>query len=559
MKSNSATRRRSNSASRNRSSGGVEEDEQLVKQQQHDAGQQFTSSGNSSLSLISQHGMNSDVDPHKKSKKRKKSNQGSNLKGSSEDLLDSKDDLLGFNTSPVVNPCYGDNGGNGSNNMAMKGGGGEEGEVVIRVYSSRWIALGLFSILSMSNAIMWISFATIADDVKERLSIGDGKLNLLSTIYMIVYIPGLPVASFLIDRLSLGAGIWTGAILNAGGGWLRFVGARNADYWTVFAGQFCCALAQTFILGIPAKVSAVWFPAHQRALSTGVAVFFNQLGNGLGLVLPAIAVHQSGDVVDLMLIEAICVSAIAVLILPLFGKGPPSPPSVAEAVREPKRTRELLASSVQDYWALIKDIRIFALVMAYGIDVGVFYGISTFLSPILKSHHPDADAEIGWCGFIMVATGLVSAVLFSVYAGHTGRYYLVSMVSYVGALLSLLLFTFLAVQQSSAGFGLLYTLSGVVGFFLTALLPVGVEYAAEIAFPVVENISSGLLNMFAQIWGVIIIFSLEDCSVSVMMYSMCGVLALGLVCMGAVSRDLKRSRVEENFLRGRETVVALDD
>ena len=411
----------------------------------------------------------------------------------------------------------------------------------IRVYAVRWLALGLFCLLSFSNACIWISFSTIADYVKERLSIGDGNLNLLSTIYMIVYIPFMPLASLLIDRLSLGAGVWTGAVLNMGGAWLRYWGALQGEYWTVFWGQLVCALAQTFILGIPAKLSAVWFPPKERALSTGIAVFANQLGNGAGLLLGTVFVSDSGGVVSYMIYQAIFVSCIAALILPLFGKGPPAPPSVSEAIREKKCTRDLLHGSLRDYYFMIRSFPIFSLVLSYGMNVGVFYGISTFLSPILKDHHENADDEIGWCGFIMVAAGLVSAVLFSVYAGKTSRFYLVTIVAYIGALVTLVLYTLLGVQSS---FGVLYAMSAVLGFFLTGLLPVGVEYAAEIAYPIVENISSGMLNISAQVWGIIIIFSLENTSPSVMLWSMCGILLLGSILCFFISRDLRRESLE---------------
>ena len=61
---------------------------------------------------------------------------------------------------------------------------------------------------------------------------------------------------------------------------------------------------------------------------------------------------------------------------------------------------------------------------------------------------------------------------------------------------------------STAGFGVavwkasftwIYVTSAVLGFFMTGLLPLGFEFAAELTFPCNESLSSGMLNASAQV------------------------------------------------------------
>ena len=46
------------------------------------------------------------------------------------------------------------------------------------------------------------------------------------------------------------------------------------------------ACAQCFILELPPKIAAIWFPASEIATATSLGVFGNQLGVALGFLIP---------------------------------------------------------------------------------------------------------------------------------------------------------------------------------------------------------------------------------------------------------------------------------
>lgn len=70
----------------------------------------------------------------------------------------------------------------------------------VRLYKRRWVTLLLFSFLSMSNAILWITYSPIAYIVSSYYNISLFVVNFLSLVYMIVYIPGIFLASWIIDN-----------------------------------------------------------------------------------------------------------------------------------------------------------------------------------------------------------------------------------------------------------------------------------------------------------------------------------------------------------------------
>ncbi|MCL4136189.1 UNVERIFIED_CONTAM: hypothetical protein GTU68_029653 [Idotea baltica] len=78
--------------------------------------------------------------------------------------------------------------------------------------------------------------------------------------------------------------IYLGASLNCAGAIIRAFGTSgviedlDAQYAVSLTGQVVAAMSQSFLLFIPTKVSQLWFPESQRALSTTVLAMSNPLG-----------------------------------------------------------------------------------------------------------------------------------------------------------------------------------------------------------------------------------------------------------------------------------------
>ena len=57
-------------------------------------------------------------------------------------------------------------------------------------------------------------------------------------------------------------------------------------WWMVFIGQTISACGQCFILELPPKIAAIWFPSSEISTATSIGVFGNQLGVALGFFIP---------------------------------------------------------------------------------------------------------------------------------------------------------------------------------------------------------------------------------------------------------------------------------
>ena len=72
--------------------------------------------------------------------------------------------------------------------------------------------------------------------------------------------------------------ILCGAAVMTLGAWVKVLSASPDRFYLAFVGQTLVGTAQIFILGIPARLAAVWFPARQVSTACALGVFGNQVG-----------------------------------------------------------------------------------------------------------------------------------------------------------------------------------------------------------------------------------------------------------------------------------------
>ena len=261
-----------------------------------------------------------------------------------------------------------------------------------RVYRARWHMLGIFCLLTFTNAFLWIGFAPIAALAQRYYHVGSAHdftyVNLLSVIFMFLYPPGSYLAMFLITKHGLRYSISLGAALMAVGGWIRYAStwaaatsaAKGAEpsvwgYVLVLAGQSLPALAQPLFTNVPAKLAGDWFPQSERDIATVIGSLFNPLGNAAGQVIPTLLVscivtastaattadmmataatatpsaapspngtayngtcpsaHDVDGMETLLLVQAVLATAACVWAVGWFREDPPSPPSRSAADR----------------------------------------------------------------------------------------------------------------------------------------------------------------------------------------------------------------------------------
>ncbi len=152
----------------------------------------------------------------------------------------------------------------------------------VQVYVKRWIILATFCLVSLLSAFNWIEYGIIQDVViafyneslPEEPAARYDAVNWLSMVYMLCYIPLVFPAMFLLERKGLRLSCILGALLTTVGAAIKVAGVQPNLFAVAMLGQTICAIAQAFTLGVPARLSALWFGPNEIGLATSVHTLY---------------------------------------------------------------------------------------------------------------------------------------------------------------------------------------------------------------------------------------------------------------------------------------------
>ncbi|EDO47643.1 predicted protein, partial [Nematostella vectensis] len=359
-----------------------------------------------------------------------------------------------------------------------------------RVYTRRWFMLLVLCVLNFSNAMIWLTFAPIADKSAKFYNTSLSGINWLSIIYLVVCMCFGLCASWMLDTWGLRAGVLTGAWLNGTGAGVRIIGSLHFvpskyRFAVVMVGQGLASLAQPFILNSPTKLAATWFAANERA----TANMFASLANPLGvLVASAIApiIEKKFDIV--LVVEVFAIPAFLGVTMATFGfcnSLPPSPPTMSAASKS-----EPFFSGLKQ---VLKNKTFLILMVAFGGGIGLFSCLSTLLQQVICPHGY-TDTQAGVAGAVLIGTGLVGGAITGSYVDATKKFEATAKVSYGFAAIACIFFA-LASRENHHVAEVMIT-SAVFGFFAFSLMPVCLELGVECTYPAAEATSAGLQWIF---------------------------------------------------------------
>lgn len=361
-----------------------------------------------------------------------------------------------------------------------------------KVYGYRWVVLLVFMFVAAVTQILWITFAPISSYVAGLYSVTDLDVALLSMIFMIVYLPVSIPSAYIIDSKGFRIACSVGAIITALFAVLR---AFAPSYLLLFVFQAGIAVGQPFVFNSPTKLARRWFPAAERGLATGLGTMAIFLGIALGLLLTPIITFSLFNYTIMQYIYALIAVIAAVLFIVVAKERPATPPQAGEPEEE-KMTAGLRR--------IVSIGQFVILEVLFFVGMGIFNGIATWIEQILSPRFSPAFIVAGIIGAVMIFGGIIGAVIIPALSDKFHRRKPFILLS-LGMAMPL---TFVLAYHPD--YNVLLVASFLLGFFLMPSLPLGLQAGAELTAPTPEGTSAGVLMIFGQLGGIVLILLMDQ-------------------------------------------------
>jgi len=352
----------------------------------------------------------------------------------------------------------------------------------------RWvILLAIFPII-VSTEMMWLSLAPVSSMAQSFYGVKSLNIDMLSMSYMIMFIIFSIPASWVVDKFGYRPSLITGALLTAVFGVVRAVFAY--DFTIVMIAQFMIAVGQPFLLNISTKVPANWFPANERSTAAGILTMAQYVGFAAPMLLSPVLAENYG--IPFVLKVFAIIGVVSAVVCLVFTKEKPrvAPPGPIT----PKE--ELSPASIKK---LFTNKAYLAVLTVCFISIGIFNTVLTVLESILKPHGI-TSAQAGIVGAVFVVAGVLGAVVLPIISDKAG----IRIPFFVGSIILLipayLGFTFVH------SYILLVIIAGLAGFTIMGVAPILFQHGSEVAYPIQEGTSLGMILLMGQISGIVFVF-----------------------------------------------------
>ena len=361
----------------------------------------------------------------------------------------------------------------------------------------RWVILSVFALINAVLQLQWLTFAPIAREARIFYQADALQIDLLSMIFMGVFLLVCIPASYVLDTFGIRKGVGFGAALVGLFGLLK--GIFGQSYLMVMVCQTGLAVAQPFIINAVTKVAGRWFPLQERATAVGIATLFQFIGIIIAMIATPMMIAPGSDgsyQIQWMLLVYGVASFVCAVVLLVFLRERPAEGTAGASGEEP-------INVLEGFRHLIRKRDMQLMLLLFFVGLGMFNALSTCIDQICQLKGLSIE-QTGLVGGMMLIAGIVGAMVLPVLSDKQRkrkRYIVLGTVCMMPGLIGLTL---------STDYGILLASSFVFGFFLLgAGAPVGFQYATEVCYPAPESISQGLLLFVGQISGILFIVGMN--------------------------------------------------
>lgn len=429
-------------------------------------------------------------------------------------------------------------------------------EPKLKVYKRRWLILFIFSCISFANGVLYTCIVSINDIISRYYKVREEQVDWAGNIFPFAYIFMALPSAYMMTSLGLRSLVIIGASLNAIGTCLHFAGVFGNGYKFIMGGQAAAAISFPTILQVPVRLSTVWFPENEHAKATSIAMVANVFGLGIGFLQPSYMVPDVSDtdnvyggLFKLYISHMVFVLVCLLLVYLFFKERPPLPPSYAavasnfQKVDESENEAES-PSMIESIKMLSTNKNFLVLAQAYALYFGLYLFYVTCLNDMVS--HLVEEVYIGWMGFSADVAAIIGILICSVIIDKFHTYQLCSLTLTFGVLISWTMFALSIVRWKSTI--ALFVTYGLVSLFGAPFFVVGIEYAAEITYPISESMSSAIILLLGNLYGFLMVLFfgswIEKGHLALSAYFVIGVYATCFLLVFFVKENLNRHNAE---------------
>eukprot|EP01135_Chromosphaera_perkinsii_P001659 Nk52_evm36s208 gene=Nk52_evmTU36s208 len=391
------------------------------------------------------------------------------------------------------------------------------------VYKKRFVVLSVYSLESFVFLFLWYGFISISKDIQVQYDVSASSVNLLTNVGPFFMVP-VTFVSFYTNGKSVKNGINFGTLCLLISGWLRYFGAGH--YWMLLLGQSILAVGLPFILNLSTEVVENWFSTESKGSALTCAIIFQYLGTILAFLIPPIFLSSFSNGMEwFLLFQAVLCTLCCLATFLLFEAHPPTPPSYDHS-----RSFEKFSVN-QSLLMILKNKNFVFLVIVIALAYGIFSCLPVLLPQILCPIGY-TNEEIGIAGAAILVVGILGCFILELVWVKLQKFTL--LVFKIATLLNLMIFAFFIISLKPGNSIFIYSSLSLLGFFTLPLLPLALNLAADMTYPVAENISNGLVLALGNVCAFVMTMVFEHMqnpitkSMDRALYSMFGVMALVL-------------------------------
>ena len=377
----------------------------------------------------------------------------------------------------------------------------------------RWFNLVAFCLCLFANGFQWLGFSLISCQFSYHYEKSLWKINLFSTLFFIIYpFASIPEAIF-VEKYSIRKGLFVASLFTFLGAFFKLFAYKDTTLSVCYIGQILPALFRPMLLNSPGKIASNWFGQNKRTLICSICCLSDTLGILIGYLWSCIFVKDKDSdeiykeqifrhfLSEFILIFLFCIPA-------LFIK--------ENQENLPSLSRDKSKLKVINIWESFKLLMgkksfIFLLISFFFI-AGYYFFIGTIFYNLLFLYDIGRKkSNIIFC--VSFIAGIISSIIISIILDKNNKFKFCLINLSILALIFQALLTFLfewldpeEVNTFKIGLVLYILIHSIVIPFYT----IGMNYVSEIAYPVDESISWGIIISFTQICGLISFYLLDN-------------------------------------------------